>query len=184
MNISCINTSSVTKHTKEEGGDFSGSDMSEAKGAYKCPLSTFSSCQDTVWEKKKKHFEHKLDLALGLENPRSFCVWLFVPSWTDFLAIPAWKLYWTMTESFWLACQKADHHILQTNPKRTWMLPFPDLAPRSHRPFYSSNVGKACHAVTSKDPQWGIFIKDWTKLQGETWGVLPWAQKLWCFCFM
>lgn len=36
--MSPTNTSSVTKHTKEEGGDFSGSHLSEAKGAYKCPL--------------------------------------------------------------------------------------------------------------------------------------------------
>lgn len=36
--MSHFNTSSMTKHTKEEGDDFSGNHLSEAKGVYKCPL--------------------------------------------------------------------------------------------------------------------------------------------------
>lgn len=50
MNMSYINTSLVIKHTKEEGGDFSASYLSEAKGTYKCSL----LLAKTVFGKKKK----------------------------------------------------------------------------------------------------------------------------------
>lgn len=88
--MSHINTSSVTKRTKEEGGDFSGNHLTEAKGAYKFPFLLLAKILFAKKPKNKRlHFEHKLGLALGLENPGSFCVCLVVSSCTDFLAIPA-----------------------------------------------------------------------------------------------
>lgn len=88
--MSHINTSSVTKRTKEEGGDFSGNHPTEAKGAYKFPFLLLAKILLAKKPKNKRlHFEHKFGLALGLENPGSFCVCLVVSSCTDFLAIPA-----------------------------------------------------------------------------------------------
>lgn len=154
MNMSHFSTSSVTKHTKEEGGDFSGSHLSEAKGAYKCPLST-SSCQDTVGGGGEgRHFEHKFDLALGLENPRSFCVCLFVFSPLELISwlflLESFTGQWL--NPFGLPARKQIITFCRLTRKKLGCFPSPDLAPRSHRPFYSSNVGKACNAVTSKEP--------------------------------
>lgn len=59
-----INTSSVTKYTKEENGGLNGNHLSKTKGASKFPL----LLAKIFFAEKKLHFEHKLCLALGLEN--------------------------------------------------------------------------------------------------------------------
>lgn len=84
INMSQINTSSVTKYTKEEDGGLDGNHMSEAKGASKFPL----CLAKILFAKKKLCFEHKFCLALGLESHGGFFLFFF-SSCTDFLAIPA-----------------------------------------------------------------------------------------------
>lgn len=71
--MSHINISSVTECTKEDDGSLNGNHPSEAKGDSKFPL----LLAKILFAKKKLYFEHKLCLALGLENPGiGFCLFV------------------------------------------------------------------------------------------------------------